>query len=71
MHGNPEGSIAYTAPYSLTGYPCVVVRAGSSADGLPIGVQLVARPWREEVALALAKRLETAVGGWRPPLPWR
>ena len=67
VHGSPEGSIAYTAPYSLTGYPCVVVRAGSSADGLPIGVQLVARPWHEAVALALAKRLETVLGGWRPP----
>ncbi len=38
------GCIPYTLPYSLTGYPCVVVRAGTSPDGMPIGVQLVARP---------------------------
>jgi len=59
----------YTLPYSLTGWPCVVVRAGTSPEGLPIGVQIVARPWREDVALAVAQRIEAALGGWqRPPL---
>ncbi|MGI8550165.1 MAG: amidase [Dehalococcoidia bacterium] len=60
--------ISYTALYSLTGWPCVVVRCGSSAEGLPIGVQVVAQPWREDVALAVAQHLQTALGGWqRPP----
>lgn len=60
---------AYTNPFSLTGYPCVVVRVGTDPKGLPIGVQLVARPWREEVALALARLLEQEFGGWhQPPL---
>ncbi len=60
---------AYTLPCSLTGWPCVVVRAGTSPEGLPIGVQIVARPWREDVALAVAQRIESALGGWqRPPL---
>lgn len=57
----------YTLPFSLTGYPCVVVRAGTSPEGLPIGVQIVARPWREDVALAVAKQIESALGGWQPP----
>ena len=35
--------------------------------GLPIGVQIVARPWREDVALAVAKHLETVLGGWERP----
>jgi Asp-tRNA(Asn)/Glu-tRNA(Gln) amidotransferase A subunit family amidase len=40
-----------------------------SSEGLPLGVQIVARPWREEVALAVAQSLEGALGGWRrPPL---
>ena len=65
-HGT-EGSSGYCAPYSLTGYPCAVVRAGTSPEGLPIGVQVVARPWREDVALAAAGRIEVALGGWRPP----
>jgi amidase len=59
----------YTLPYSLTGYPCVVVRAGTSSDNLPIGVQLIARPWHDHVALAGARIVESELGGWqRPPL---
>jgi amidase len=62
-------SFSYTRTYNLTGWPSVVVRAGTSAEGLPIGVQVVARPWREDVALAIAQYIETARGGWqRPPL---
>jgi amidase len=57
----------YTLPYSLTGYPAAVVRAGTSSEGMPIGVQLVARPWREDVAIAAACAVETALGGWQPP----
>jgi amidase len=57
----------YTLPFSLTGWPCAVVRGGTSADGLPIGVQVVARPWRDDVALAAAGRIEASLGGWQPP----
>jgi amidase len=56
----------YTLPYSLTGWPCVVVRAGSDPSGLPIGVQVVARPWRDDVALAAALVIEQSLGGWQP-----
>lgn len=60
---------SYTMTYNMTGWPGVVVRVGTSPEGLPIGVQIVARPWREDVALAVARQLETAFGGWqRPPL---
>ena len=58
---------AFTSPHSLTGWPVATVRCGSSPEGLPIGVQLVARPWRDDVALAAAGALERALGGWRPP----
>jgi amidase len=65
----PEGVTSYTKPYSLTGWPSAVVRGGTSPEGLPIGVQVVAHPWREEVALAVAQHIETALGGWqRPPI---
>jgi len=58
----------YAIAHNLTGWPAVSVRGGTSPEGLPIGVQIVARPWREEVALAVAQQLETALGGWqRPP----
>jgi len=67
-HGAEAGWIPYTLPYSLTGWPCAVVRAGTDPNGLPIGVQVVARPWRDDVALAVAQAIEGALGGWQPPL---
>jgi amidase len=66
-HGTDEGGIPYTLTYSLTGYPCVVVRCGTAPGGLPIGVQVVAGPWRDDIALAVARHLEHACGGWQPP----
>ena len=58
---------SYTMTYNLTGWPGAVVRAGTSPEGLPIGVQIVARPWCEDVALAVAQQIETVLGGWQPP----
>ncbi len=57
----------YTGPYNLTGWPGTVARCGTSSEGLPIGAQVIARPWREDVSLAVAGWLETAFGGWRRP----
>ena len=57
----------YTETFNATGWPAAVVRGGTSPEGLPIGVQVAARPWREDVALALARRVEEALGGWQPP----
>jgi amidase len=59
-------SAGYTTIYNLTGWPAVVVRCGS-AEGLPIGLQVVARPFREDVAFAVAEHLELVFGGWKPP----
>lgn len=66
-HGTDSGWIPYTLPYSLNGWPCVVVRAGTAPEGLPIGVQIVARPWRDDVAMAVAQVIERSLGGWQPP----
>jgi amidase len=69
-HGQVMANYAgcsYTLTYNLTGWPGAVVRVGTSPEGLPLGVQLVARPWREDVALAVARRLEEHFGGWQPP----
>ncbi len=56
---------SHTMAYNVTGWPAAVVRCGESASGLPIAVQIVARPFREDIALAVAKRLEEALGGWK------
>jgi amidase len=58
---------SYTQTYNLTGWPAAVVCGGTSREGLPIGIQIVARPWREDVALAVAQYLENALGGWKAP----
>lgn len=65
--GESPKEFIYTLPFSLTGWPCAVVRAGTSPEGLPIAVQVVAGPWRDDVALAAAGAIERALGGWRPP----
>ena len=57
---------SYTVPFSLSGNPCVVVRAGTSPENMPIGVQVVARNWNDLVALRAARAIERALGGWRP-----
>jgi amidase len=64
----PEGNhqLSYTVPYSLSGNPCVVVRAGTSSENLPIGVQVVAGNFRDATALKAARAIERALGGWRP-----
>ena len=60
---------SWTTPHSLTGWPAATVRAGTSPEGLPIAAQLVARPWRDDVALAGALRVERELGAWPPPPP--
>ncbi len=45
---------------SLFGVPAASVPFGRSADGLPIGVQVVGRPFREDEVLAVARRLMEA-----------
>jgi amidase len=53
--------------HNLLGWPGVSVRAGTSEAGLPVGVQIVTAPWREDIALALAQRIETMMGGYQRP----
>ena len=59
----------YTSVFNTTGWPGSVVRVGTSSEGLPISVQVMCRPWREDVAVALATVLEDLLGGYvRPEL---
>ncbi|MGC2261200.1 MAG: amidase [Candidatus Sulfotelmatobacter sp.] len=60
---------SYTEFFNLLGNPAAVVPVGWSPDGLPIGVQIVGRPWEEENALTVAAALESQCGAWKiPPL---
>jgi amidase len=64
-----RATAAYTQMFNLTGWPSTVVRAGTSKEGLPIGVQVVGHPWREDVSLALAREIEVALGPFPGPRP--
>ncbi len=67
-HGLVEiNDFSHLMVHNLTGWPAAVVRCGTSAEGLPVGVQIVARPWQDATALAVAGHLEKVFGGWRPP----
>jgi amidase len=60
-------AVRYTQWFNTLGAPAVVVPAGRSPEGLPIGVQIAARPFEDEVALGIAAIVDAAFG-YRPPV---
>jgi amidase len=58
---------SYTEFFNLLGNPAVAVPFGRSAEGLPIGAQVVGLPWQEELVLSVAARLERERGSWEKP----
>lgn len=68
FHGGTRSGFdfSYTFAYNVAGWPAAVIRAGTTSTGLPIGVQVVGKPWREDVVLAVAQQIELLMGGWRP-----
>lgn len=50
----------YTAPFNLTGFPAVSIPCGVSSEGLPVGMQLIAPPWKEAKLLQAAYAFEQA-----------
>jgi Asp-tRNA(Asn)/Glu-tRNA(Gln) amidotransferase A subunit family amidase len=57
----------YCEWFNLLGIPGVTVPMSKSSEGMPIGVQLVAQPWEEELVLSVAEVLERERGPWEPP----
>jgi amidase len=60
-------AMSYSQWFNLLGNPAAVVPVGRSAEGLPVGVQIVGRPWEDEAVLAVAAKIEAATGGFRTP----
>jgi len=59
----------FNGTHNTTGWPAAVVRAATSPEGLPIGVQVIGQPWRDDIVLAASAFIERATGGWkRPPI---
>ncbi|HET6929450.1 MAG TPA: amidase [Candidatus Acidoferrum sp.] len=52
---------------NVAGFPGLSLPMGKSPEGLPINIQLIARPYEEELLLAVAAQLEQARGPWQPP----
>jgi aspartyl-tRNA(Asn)/glutamyl-tRNA(Gln) amidotransferase subunit A len=53
------GSVPYTAPFNISGQPAVSIPVGLSYEGLPVGLQVVARRHDEELVLACGQVSET------------
>lgn len=60
-------AFSYATIYNLLGNPAAAAPVGRSAEGLPIGVQIIGRPFEDALVVAVARKLEEAMGGWQPP----
>jgi len=58
---------SYTEWFNLLGNPAAVVPVSHSAEGLPIGVQIVGKPWQEEQVLSVAAIVERDCNAWKIP----
>jgi len=61
-------AMRYTQWFNVLAAPAAVVPVGSSPEGLPIGVQIVARPFQDETALGVAAIVDAAFGYSPPPM---
>jgi Asp-tRNA(Asn)/Glu-tRNA(Gln) amidotransferase A subunit family amidase len=61
-------AMRYTQWFNLLGAPAAVVPVGRSPEGLPIGVQIVGRPFEDERVLGIAAAVEANFGYTPPPL---
>ena len=64
--GFPESG-SYSHAYNIAGWPALVIRGGTSPEGMPLGIQIVSRPWREDLVLAVGMYLERALGSFPHP----
>ena len=61
-------AVRYTQWFNALACPAAVVPVGSSPEGLPIGVQIAARPFEDEIALGIAAIVDAAFGYRSPPM---
>jgi len=60
-------TMRYSQWLNLAGFPGVALPVGMSGDGLPIGVQVIGRPYEEELVMAVAEAIERGRGAWQAP----
>ncbi|MFQ6075074.1 MAG: amidase [Candidatus Bathyarchaeia archaeon] len=61
------GDPAFNSPWSFCGFPSITVPSGLTRDGLPLGIQLVGRPFDEERVLRVARWCEKMIGFGHEP----
>lgn len=55
----------YTVPINIAGVPAISVPCGKDASGMPVGMQLIGKPFDEKTLIRAAYTFEQSVGGWR------
>jgi len=60
----------FTVTVNMAGLPGIAVPAGKDAQGLPLGLQLIGRPFDEETLFSLGEVVEQAAGRFTPPRWW-
>ena len=60
----------FTVTVNMAGLPGISVPGGLDAEGLPLGLQLIGRPFDEETLFALGEVIERAAGRFSPPQWW-
>ena len=60
----------FTVTVNMAGLPGLVAPSGLSSDGLPLGLQLIGRPFDEETLFALGETIEQSAGRTRLPDAW-
>jgi Asp-tRNA(Asn)/Glu-tRNA(Gln) amidotransferase A subunit family amidase len=60
-------AFSYAQTYNVFGLPAISIPAGRTSEGLPIGVQIIGRPFAEYEVLAAATLVERNLGGWKMP----
>jgi len=63
----PAAQADFTCLANIAGLPAISIPAGWSAEGLPIGVQIVGPAGAESSLFATARRLDDTLGAYRPP----
>jgi len=64
---NYRDTMRFSQWLNLTGFPGLSLPMGRSPEGLPINIQLIARPFEDELLFAVSARLEQARGPWQAP----
>lgn len=59
----------HTSLFNFSGHPVAILPAGESADGMPLGIQVVSRRWQDEMLLNAAIQIEPIISGYKPPPP--